>query len=165
MHLRRLDDGRLRWMWCSPPPTPSSWAGLWNTTPFLGTSACAGPRSFASKAASSPPTKRPSSAWSTVSYAPADLERETYAWARRVAENSPEALRMAKIQMNKAQDAQGFHPGPGRLPRRLPGHAAHARIVASHGGRAAASHRRSGRARQARRPLRPDPHFSTKEPN
>ena len=40
--------------------------------------------------------------------APADLERETYAWARRVAENTPEALRMAKIQMNKAQDAQGF---------------------------------------------------------
>ena len=40
--------------------------------------------------------------------APADLERETLAWARRVAENSPEALRMAKIQMNKAQDAQGF---------------------------------------------------------
>ena len=40
--------------------------------------------------------------------ATADLERETYAWARRVAENSPEALRMAKIQMNKAQDAQGF---------------------------------------------------------
>jgi len=40
--------------------------------------------------------------------APADLERESFAWARRVAENSPEALRMAKIQMNKAQDAQGF---------------------------------------------------------
>jgi enoyl-CoA hydratase/carnithine racemase len=40
--------------------------------------------------------------------AKADLERETLAWARRVAENSPEALRMAKIQMNKAQDAQGF---------------------------------------------------------
>ena len=40
--------------------------------------------------------------------AKADLERETYAWARRVAENSPEALRMAKVQMNKAQDAQGF---------------------------------------------------------
>ncbi len=39
---------------------------------------------------------------------PSDLERETMAWARRVAENSPEALRMAKIQMNKAQDAQGF---------------------------------------------------------
>jgi enoyl-CoA hydratase len=39
---------------------------------------------------------------------PADLERETLAWARRVAENSPEALRLAKIQMNKAQDAQGF---------------------------------------------------------
>lgn len=38
----------------------------------------------------------------------ADLERETFAWARRVAENSPEALRMAKVQMNKAQDAQGF---------------------------------------------------------
>lgn len=40
--------------------------------------------------------------------APEDLERETFAWARRVAENSPEALRFAKIQMNKAQDAQGF---------------------------------------------------------
>ena len=38
----------------------------------------------------------------------ADLERETWAYARRVAENSPEALRMAKIQMNKAEDAQGF---------------------------------------------------------
>jgi len=41
-------------------------------------------------------------------FAAADLEREAWAWARRVAENSPEALRMAKIQMNKAQDAQGF---------------------------------------------------------
>jgi enoyl-CoA hydratase len=38
----------------------------------------------------------------------ADLEQETFAWARRVAENSPEALRFAKIEMNKAQDAQGF---------------------------------------------------------
>jgi enoyl-CoA hydratase len=36
------------------------------------------------------------------------LERETLAWARRVAENSPEALRFAKIEINKAQDAQGF---------------------------------------------------------
>ena len=40
--------------------------------------------------------------------APADLERETYAWAQRVAENSVEALRFAKMQMNKAQDVQGF---------------------------------------------------------
>jgi enoyl-CoA hydratase len=40
--------------------------------------------------------------------APADLERETFAWARRVAENSPEMLRMTKIQMNKAQDSAGF---------------------------------------------------------
>ncbi|MBX3482033.1 enoyl-CoA hydratase-related protein [Phenylobacterium sp.] len=38
----------------------------------------------------------------------ADLERETYAWARRVAENSPEVLRFSKVQINKAQDAQGF---------------------------------------------------------
>lgn len=38
----------------------------------------------------------------------ADLEKETYAYAHRVAENSPAALRFAKIQMNKAQDAQGF---------------------------------------------------------
>jgi enoyl-CoA hydratase len=37
-----------------------------------------------------------------------ELERETFAWAQRVAQNSPEVLRMAKIQMNKAQDAQGF---------------------------------------------------------
>src|SRR5438045_2691777 len=33
---------------------------------------------------------------------PESLEGETYAWARRVAENSPDALRFAKIQMNKA---------------------------------------------------------------
>jgi enoyl-CoA hydratase len=39
---------------------------------------------------------------------PVSLEKETYAYARRVAENSPDALRFAKIQMNKAQDAQGF---------------------------------------------------------
>jgi len=38
----------------------------------------------------------------------AELERETFAYARRVAENSPGALRFAKIQMNKAEDAQGF---------------------------------------------------------
>lgn len=41
-------------------------------------------------------------------YPPNEIERETIAWARRVAENSPEALRMIKIQMNKAQDAAGF---------------------------------------------------------
>jgi enoyl-CoA hydratase len=41
-------------------------------------------------------------------YDPADIEREAYAYAHRVAENSPDALRFAKIQMNKAQDAQGF---------------------------------------------------------
>lgn len=38
----------------------------------------------------------------------ADLERETYGFARRVAENTPGALRFAKVQMNKAQDAQGY---------------------------------------------------------
>ena len=41
-------------------------------------------------------------------YPEAELATETLAWARRVAENAPETLRMAKIQMNKAQDAQGF---------------------------------------------------------
>lgn len=40
--------------------------------------------------------------------APDQLERETLAWVTRVAENTPETLRMAKIQMNKAQDAAGF---------------------------------------------------------
>jgi enoyl-CoA hydratase len=39
---------------------------------------------------------------------PTDLERETYAFARRIAENTPGALRYAKLQMNKAQDAQDF---------------------------------------------------------
>jgi enoyl-CoA hydratase len=41
-------------------------------------------------------------------YAPEALARETYAYANRVAENSPDALRFIKIQANKAQDAQGF---------------------------------------------------------
>lgn len=41
-------------------------------------------------------------------YAEESLERETYAYAHRVAENSPDALRFMKIQANKAQDAQGF---------------------------------------------------------
>lgn len=38
----------------------------------------------------------------------AELEAETMAYAHRVAENNPMTLRMTKIQMNKAQDAQGF---------------------------------------------------------
>lgn len=38
----------------------------------------------------------------------ADVKRETYAYARRVAENDPQTLRLAKIQINKAQDHQGF---------------------------------------------------------
>ena len=41
-------------------------------------------------------------------FAPEDLERETLAFANRVAENHPFTLRMAKLQINKAQDAQGF---------------------------------------------------------
>jgi enoyl-CoA hydratase len=40
--------------------------------------------------------------------APADLERETYAYAHRVAENNPVNVRFAKVQMNKAQDMQGY---------------------------------------------------------
>lgn len=40
--------------------------------------------------------------------APEELERKTYGYARRVAENSLDALRFIKIQANKAQDAQGF---------------------------------------------------------
>jgi enoyl-CoA hydratase len=38
----------------------------------------------------------------------ADLERETMAYAARVAQNSPEVLRNTKLQINRAQDAQGF---------------------------------------------------------
>ncbi len=41
----------------------------------------------------------------------ADLERETLEYAARVAENTPLALRMAKLAINKAQDQQGFHTG------------------------------------------------------
>jgi enoyl-CoA hydratase len=41
-------------------------------------------------------------------FSPDDLERETLAYARRVAENHPFTLRMTKLQINKAQDAQGF---------------------------------------------------------
>jgi enoyl-CoA hydratase len=37
-----------------------------------------------------------------------DLEHETLAYARRVAENGHVLLRMAKLAINKAQDAQGF---------------------------------------------------------
>lgn len=37
-----------------------------------------------------------------------DLERETYAYARRCAENPPELLRMAKIAVNRTQDIVGF---------------------------------------------------------
>lgn len=41
-------------------------------------------------------------------FAQPDLERETYAYARRVAENDPVTLRFAKVEMNKAQDMQGY---------------------------------------------------------
>lgn len=41
-------------------------------------------------------------------YAPADLERETLNYARRVAENTSSALRMTKLSINKAQDLQGY---------------------------------------------------------
>lgn len=37
-----------------------------------------------------------------------DLERETLAYARRVAENGPTALRMSKLAINKTQDIQGY---------------------------------------------------------
>jgi len=39
---------------------------------------------------------------------PDALERETYAYASRVAEQSMDALRFIKMEANKAQDAQGF---------------------------------------------------------
>ncbi len=41
-------------------------------------------------------------------YPAADLERETLAYARRVAENGLTLLRLSKLAVNKAQDAQGF---------------------------------------------------------
>ncbi len=41
-------------------------------------------------------------------YPAADLERETLAYARRVAENGRTALRVSKLAINKAQDIQGY---------------------------------------------------------
>lgn len=41
-------------------------------------------------------------------FSPDEVEAETYAYARRVAENHPYSLMMSKLQINKAQDAQGF---------------------------------------------------------
>jgi enoyl-CoA hydratase len=40
-----------------------------------------------------------------------DLERETLAYAARVAEQSPAALRLTKLAINKAQDLQGLAAG------------------------------------------------------
>jgi len=40
----------------------------------------------------------------------AELETETMAYAQRVAENDPFQLRMIKLAVNQAQDAQGFTP-------------------------------------------------------
>jgi enoyl-CoA hydratase len=41
-------------------------------------------------------------------YPATDLERETLAYARRVAENGGTVLRMSKLAINKAQDIQGY---------------------------------------------------------
>ena len=44
-------------------------------------------------------------------YPAAELERETLAYAARVAEQSPAALRLSKLAINKAQDLQGLAAG------------------------------------------------------
>lgn len=44
-------------------------------------------------------------------HAAEELEPETLAYAARVAENDPLALRMSKLAINKAQDEQGFRTG------------------------------------------------------
>jgi enoyl-CoA hydratase len=73
-------------------------------------------------------------------YAPEDLERETLAWAHRVAEQGYGPLRMAKLAVNKMHDLVGFsaamesafadflvtarmggHPPERLAERRLPG--------------------------------------------
>lgn len=41
-------------------------------------------------------------------YAPEDLDREAYNYARRVSENNPMAVRMAKVSVNRTQDIQGY---------------------------------------------------------
>lgn len=42
---------------------------------------------------------------------PDDLERETLSYARRVAENTPAQVRLAKVAINRAQDLQGYSVG------------------------------------------------------
>ncbi|MEE2775478.1 MAG: enoyl-CoA hydratase-related protein [Acidobacteriota bacterium] len=44
-------------------------------------------------------------------YEPEDLERETLAYARRVAENTAVSVRLAKVATNRAQDLQGYSVG------------------------------------------------------
>jgi enoyl-CoA hydratase len=44
-------------------------------------------------------------------YSAEELERETLAYARRVAENGRSALRLSKLAVNKAQDLQGYSAG------------------------------------------------------
>lgn len=44
-------------------------------------------------------------------YPDAELERETLAYAARVAEQNPVALRLSKLAINKAQDLQGLAAG------------------------------------------------------
>jgi enoyl-CoA hydratase len=44
-------------------------------------------------------------------YEPEDLERETVAYANRVAENTATSVRLAKVATNRAQDLQGYSVG------------------------------------------------------
>ncbi len=44
-------------------------------------------------------------------FEPEDLERETVAYARRVAENTAASVRLAKVATNRAQDLQGYSIG------------------------------------------------------
>ena len=59
--------------------------------------------------------------WSIGSTRWSGLEKETLAYAERVAENDPTVLRLSKLAINKAQDLQGYSVGVEGGVCRLPG--------------------------------------------
>ena len=77
-------------------------------SPCPGTSIPGRPRSCSSRAVSSAADEARDLGFVNRVIAEDDLERETLAYAERVAENHPAVLRMAKLAVNKAQDTQGY---------------------------------------------------------
>ncbi len=86
--------------------------------------------------------------------APAELEREAFAWARRVAENSPGRAAHGQDPDEQGPGRAGLHQRGRGQPGRLPGDDAHARPADAAGRRAPPRHGRSGRQGPAQGTLR-----------